>query len=176
MEALGAAATIVQLISFTGEVLASGYGYLKKAKNAPSEIRSLLRETSILNTLLDHLQELVGEQNNSNAKSAVMALESFGIFEDCERLMKIVEEGIRFCERIKGQQFRNLGKRIAWPFKEKDTKDTMAQLGRLREVLSAAVAVDSALTLHNLEAVLGSIDHNVRETMQVITSLLVRFH
>jgi hypothetical protein len=40
MEALGATATIVQLVSFTGEVLALGYGYLAKAKRAPLESRA----------------------------------------------------------------------------------------------------------------------------------------
>jgi hypothetical protein len=32
-------------------------------------------------------------------------------------------------------QVKNLGKRIIWPFKDKETKDAMAQLGRLREAL-----------------------------------------
>jgi hypothetical protein len=51
MEALGSAATILQLVSFTGEVLVLGYGYLSKVKKAASDIRTLLREMAILNAL-----------------------------------------------------------------------------------------------------------------------------
>ena len=164
MEVLGSAATIVQLISFTGQVLVLGYGYLSKVRSAPSEIRLLLRETANLNALLDQLQDLV-EQGNDISKSALETLAKLGVFADCEGLMKVVEKGIKACDQVEGEAVRNLGKKIVWPFKEKETKDTLAQLGRLREVLSAAVVVDSAKTLRNLEVIAKSIDHNVVDTL-----------
>jgi hypothetical protein len=164
MEVLGSAATIVQLISFTGQVLVLGYGYLSKVRNAPSEIRSLLRETANLNALLDELRDLV-EQGNGGAKGALETLAKLGVFADCERLIRVVEKGIKACEHVEGEVVRNLGKKMVWPFKEKETNDTLAQLGRLREALSAAVVVDSAKTLRNLEKVAKSIDHNVIAAM-----------
>jgi hypothetical protein len=166
MEALGSATTIVQLISFTGEVLVLGYGYLSKVKKAASEIRALLREVAILNALLGQLQDIVIEQeDNESIKGALQTLESLGIFRDCETLVKLVEKGVKACEQISDEKLKNLGKKMVWPFKEKNIKDLMAQLGRLREALSAAMMVDSTKTLKNLEVIAKSIDRNLIESL-----------
>lgn len=147
MEAVGAAATIVQLISFTGSVLASGYSYLAKVKRAPSEIRSLLRETASLQALLNELHALVNDLDDSfdeNVNGALDTLHRLGVFEDCQLLIKVVERSLKACQQIDGELARNVGKKVIWPFREKETKDAITQLGRLRESLSTAVVVDSA--------------------------------
>jgi hypothetical protein len=147
MEAVGSAATILQVVSFAGSILASGYGYLSKVKKAPSEIRSLLRETASLKALLHELYALVDDSEDAidkNQSNALDALFRLGVFEDCQSMMKVVERSIQACQHIEGQEMRNLGRRVIWPFQEKETKSTMSQLARLRESLSAAVSVDSA--------------------------------
>lgn len=144
MEAAASAATILQLVSFTGEVLVAGYNYLSKVQKAPSEIRSLLKETAILNAVLDQLQTLITEDASPPIMSALEALTSLNVFGDCRSLMKIVLQSIKACEQVSGQGARNIGRRLLWPFKEKDTKQTLQQLGRLRVALSAAIVVDSA--------------------------------
>lgn len=167
MEALGAAATVVQLISFTGEVLSKGYSFLSKVQKAPSEIRSLLREVANLNALLDQLQSLsieVGAEK-VETQNALQTLENLGVFEDCSRLMHVVKKSLKTCEQIEGHEMSNFGKKLVWPFKEKETKDTMVQLGRLRETLSAAVVVDSAKTLRELENLARGIDKGVIQTL-----------
>jgi hypothetical protein len=162
MEALGSAATIVQLVSFTGEVLVLGYGYLSRVKKAPSEIRALLRETATLNALLAQLQELVGvSPKNSNIDGALQTLERLGVFDDCAKLMKVIERNIKACELVEGERLRNAGRRIVWPFKDKETRDLIAQLGRLKDVVNAAVVVDSAKSLRDLEVIAGSIERGV---------------
>jgi hypothetical protein len=144
MEAAASAATILQLVSFTGEVLVAGYDFLSKVQKAPSEIRSLLKETAILNALLDQLQTLITEEASPHIMSALETLTSLDVFSDCRSLTKVVLQSIKGCEKVSGQGARNFGRRLLWPFKEKDTKQTLQQLGRLREALSAAVVVDSA--------------------------------
>jgi hypothetical protein len=165
MEALGSAATVVQLISFTGDVLVRGYSFLSKVKRAPSEIRVLLRETGNLNALLGELQELAFEEQKGESMGALQMLDRLGIFTDFEKLMRVVEKNIKTCEQIDGEKVKNLGKKMLWPFKEKETKDVVEQLARLREALSAAVAVDSAKKLRNLEMIAKSIDHNLINTL-----------
>jgi hypothetical protein len=144
MEAAASAATILQLVSFTGDVLVAGYDYLSKAQKAPSEVRSLLKETAILNALLDQLQTLITEDAGPHVMTALETLTSLDVFGDCRSLMKIVLQSIKACEQVSGQGARNIGRRLLWPFKEKDTKQTLQQLGRLREAVSAAIVVDSA--------------------------------
>lgn len=162
MEAIGAAATVVQLVSFTGEVLVLGYGYLARVKRAPSEIRALLGETATLNVLLDQLQDIASSSMKAETLSTLGRL---GVFEDCGRLMGVMERGLRACEKVDGEGFKNAGKMMMWPFKEKEMKDLMGQLGRLREVLSTAVVVDSARGLRELEQMAGRVERGVVATL-----------
>jgi hypothetical protein len=171
MEVLGAAATVVQLISFTGDVLLKGYSFLSKVQKAPSEIRGLLREVANLNALLDQLQSLsTGYAIGASTKKlavldALQTLEHLGVFEDCNKLMQAIERTVEACGQIEGHHAKNFGKRLVWPFKEKETKDMLAQLGRLRETLSAAVVVDSASTLRELEELAKRIDETVIQAL-----------
>ncbi|RFU27044.1 hypothetical protein B7463_g9317, partial [Scytalidium lignicola] len=177
MEALGATATIVQLISFTGEVLLAGYSFLNKVRKAPTEIRSLLRETAILNALLDQLQSLATDKGSDiQVRGALETLDKLGVFGECERLVEVVKKAISACELIDGQDVRNLGKKVLWPFKEKETKETMVQLGRLREALSAAVVVDSAQKLRHLEVLASKIDTHVLDALDGITHIEMSMH
>jgi hypothetical protein len=181
MEAIGAAATIVQLISFTGDVLLAGYNFLSRVQKAPSEIRALLREVADLNALLDQLKSLAEEAyfpiGNASAekdttRNALQTLEKLGVFEDCNNLMQVVERSVKACEQVEGQEVRNFGKKLVWPFKEKDTKDMITQLARLRETLSAAVVVDSARTLRDVESLAQGIDGNLIRALCVICFFL----
>ena len=172
MEALGAAATIVQLISFTGEVLLKGYSFLSRVQRASSEIRALMREVANLNALLDQLQSLstepvakIGSVEKENVQNALQTLGDLGVFEDCSTLMQAVDKSVKSCEQVEGHGVQNFAKKVAWPFKEKETKDMMAQLGRLREALSAAVVVDSARSLKELGRLVRKIDVDVIQTL-----------
>lgn len=117
---------------------------MSKVQKAPAEIRSLLKETAYLNASLDQLQKLAAEDANPHTMGALETLVSLNVFGDCRSLMNMVLRSIKTCEQISGQGARNLGKRMLWPFKEKETKETLQELGRLRETLSAASTVDSA--------------------------------
>lgn len=161
MEALASVATIAQLVSFTGEILAAGYSYLNKVKKAPLEIKALLREISQINTLLDQLQDLASDGDSSNILGALEILDKMGVFEDTKALMAAVDKSIKTCQQIEGQAVKNAGKRFMWPFKEKETKDMIMQLARLRDTLNSAVVVDSAKTLKQLKVTARDIDANV---------------
>lgn len=174
MEAVQGVASIVQLLEFTGKLLVSGYSFLSRVYQAPGEIRSLLREVANLNALLGQLQSLATETplgvklenaRKEDSRNALQTLEGLGVFADCSKLIQVVMSTLKTCEQVEGRQVKNLGKKVLWPFKEKETRDLMAQLGRLRETLSAAVVVDSAKTLGELETLAKSIDSGVIQVL-----------
>jgi hypothetical protein len=43
--------------------------------------------------------------------------------------MKVIEKGVKACEQVEGKGLKNVGKKLVWPFKEKEMKDLMVQLG-----------------------------------------------
>lgn len=100
MEAVGAAASVMQLISFTGEVLAIGYGYLAKVRNAPIELKSLLHETASIDVLLEQIQVLAVEVAKPLGTQALQKLDELGILDDCATLMKIVRTSVQSCEQV----------------------------------------------------------------------------
>lgn len=143
MEAVGSAATLLQLLSFTSDVLVAGYSYLSKVKKAPREISLLLKETAEINALLCQFESIVSIENRSHVIGALEKMQFLGVFEDCKVLVSIVLRLIKMCERNDGQLAMNSVKRIMWPFKEKEVKETLQQLARMKDTLSATVAVDS---------------------------------
>ena len=144
MEAAATASALVGLIAFSGDVLCAGYGYIHKVAKAPAEVRMLLSEVASINMLLSRLQLFAEESKDSLCSSALKSLEELGVFRDCAKLINSVQESIDKCREVNGQEIRNVGRMLLWPFKEKETKDTIRQLERLRDTLSTALTVDSA--------------------------------
>lgn len=143
-EMIGSVSAVVSLVEFSGRILSLGYGYLSKVSRAPAEVRLLLSEVANLNVLLGRLQAFADDAFDPSASTALQSLAQLGIFKSCEELLASVYTIIETCQRIDGQDVKNFGKRLIWPLKERETKDTMEQLGRLRDTLTAALATDSA--------------------------------
>lgn len=148
-EIIGSVSAVVSLVEFSGKILSLGYGYLSKVSRAPSEVRLLLSEVANLNVLLGRLQAFAEDAFDPSDSTVLQSLAHLGIFKSCEKLLGSVYTIIDTCQRLDGQDVKNFGKRLIWPFKERETKDTMQQLGRLRDTLTAALAADSAYGFMN---------------------------
>ena len=141
-EIVGTVASIVQLVQLSGSILVTGYGYLSKVSKAPSEIRELLTESAGLNCVLGQLQHMA-ESSNSPDMTLYSLLQN-GVFNDCYQSLDSVKRSLEACEQIGSRDARNLGRRLVWPFKEKEAKSMMQRIGRLRALLSSALNSESA--------------------------------
>lgn len=143
-EAVGAVASVAQLVHLSGTLLAGGYGFLSKVVRAPTEIRSLLTEAAALNGLLGQLQATTDAAPSLTPEDTVQNLERLGVFKECEHALMSIQKALARCEQIHGQEVKNFGRRLMWPFKEKETKDELQRLHRLRSLLANAVEANSA--------------------------------
>ena len=150
MTALAAASSITSLVQFSGTVLSEGYGYIAKVARAPKELRLLLNETATLNTLLDQLQLLV-ENDSKVAKTAVFNLEETGAIAESRCLLQTVNQSIAACQPTKGHSAKNFGKRLLWPFKEKETKELMQRFHVVRDNFTSALSIDATAALRRIE-------------------------
>ena len=144
MEGIAAASTVVQLIDFSGKILAAGYGFLSKVVRAPAEIRMLLNEIANINTLLDRMQTFATTAADPGAHTALQALSLRGTFDDCEQSLKAAQKCLDACKQSDGEQVKNFGRALRWPLTEREMKDTMQKLRVLQDQLTAALTVDSA--------------------------------
>jgi hypothetical protein len=78
MAEVAAVATIVQLVDFSGKILAAGYTFLAKVARAPTEIRMLLSDVANVNALLGQIQSLTSDVADTNASTALNSLASLG--------------------------------------------------------------------------------------------------
>ena len=143
-EVVGTVASIAQLVHISGALLAGGYGFLSKVARAPTEIRSLLTETAAINSLLGQLQQMVDGKLEPVPDDALQALQRIGIFQECHSILTTVGKALAKCEQVYGHDVRNFGRRLAWPFKEKETKDSLQRLHHLRGILANALEANSA--------------------------------
>lgn len=142
-EVLGAASAIAGLISLSGTVLAEGYAYVASVRRAPKELRELLCESAALDAVLDQLQGFIDESRGIEDESARLKdLAQAGVINECKESLLLVQRSISRCQQVKGEDLRNLGKRVVWPFKEKETKEVLARLSRIRGHLTTTLTAD----------------------------------
>lgn len=144
-EALATASAITGLISLSGTLLAQGYTFAATVHRAPQELREILSEAASLDVVLSQLQSILDrEAEPKSTLPVLLQLGEAGVIDDCKEALMVVKQSISKCEQIKGQQMRNLGKRITWPFRDKETKDVLGRLSRIRGNLSSALTADMA--------------------------------
>ncbi|KAF2260185.1 hypothetical protein CC78DRAFT_37302 [Lojkania enalia] len=143
-ELVGTVASVAQLISLSGELLAGGYGFLAKVARAPSEIRSLLTEAAAINSLLAQLQCLTDAKSELPTGDALSTLERLGVFRECQTTLKSIQKALTACEQMHGNDVKNFGRRLIWPFKERETKEALQRLHHLRDLLANAVEANNA--------------------------------
>jgi hypothetical protein len=144
-EVVGVIASVTQLVQISGTLLAGGYGFLSRVSKAPSELRTLLAETAAINSILEQLQIIANSTPKPiSPNDALKALERLGVFQECQRTIKSIQKALDICEQVHGRDVGNFGRRLMWPFKEKETKDALQQLHRLRGLLANAIETNSA--------------------------------
>ena len=142
MDAVSAASAIAALISLSGAIVAQSYQYISSVRGAPRELRLLISEVAALNELLDQLQNLATVTDGNSVTKVFETFSRSGGITTCTELFKDVETSVHTCIHVNGQNKRNAAKSLLWPFKERETRDTLQKLDRMKSTLNAAVSLD----------------------------------
>lgn len=147
-ELLGISSGIAGLLALSGVILSKGYTYISSVRDAPEELRFLLNETAALNIVLSQLSRLAANTGTTNSgnngfSGTLFSLSSSGTIDQCTVLLEAVERSIKGCEQFKGEKLNNLKKKLIFPFREREVKETLQRLGSLRETFTAAISVDT---------------------------------
>ena len=155
MEAVGLAASLASLLEISGKIVTAGYGYISKVAHAPSRMRMVLSEVSSVDLVLGRLEEYSARRSGSGSASVLYTLSRNGVLKDCTEVLKKIDGTVQTCmaeseAQSSKHEVKAFIKRVVWPMKEKETKEILGHLDRLRSILSDAIAQDSAASLQRL--------------------------
>lgn len=170
-ELLGISSGIAGLLALSGAILSKGYTYISSVRGAPEELRFLLNETAALNIVLSQLSQLAanaGAKNSGNngVFSTLSSLSSSGVIDQCTVLLEAVARSIKSCEQLKGEELNNFKKKLIFPFREREVKETLRRLGSLRETFTAAISVDTMWVFSTVLCIWPVVDCDRRVTVQ----------
>jgi hypothetical protein len=149
-EALALGSSIIGVIQIADRVISLCKWYIETAREAPSDLRTILVETSTTKTILETLQFLVdcshGPLTTLNSLTG-----DEGPIEGCRRTVAELEELFPTDSAPKNRRGKskkgkmdNALKALAWPFKEKRAKKVLKELSRYKMIINLALSTDSA--------------------------------
>lgn len=82
---------------------------------------------------------------DTGSSGAVLeSLTDTGIFEDCQKTLEVINSTLSEYEKCHKKGIEKIGHRLVWPMKEKEIKDAMNRLSRLRDIISTVIQTTTA--------------------------------
>ncbi|KAH8672104.1 ankyrin repeat-containing domain protein [Tricladium varicosporioides] len=152
------AATVIQLIQFSGAVLGCCYKYISKAKNAPKEIQRVIDEISSLKGILEHLKPFADSQEGERFDLLRSLNGKNGSFQACSGTLNEVEKSLEAL--IEASTVR---RRLQWPLEAKKIDEALQSLTAHKTNFILALAGDSAASNILVENSIGEVKLSLLE-------------
>lgn len=152
------AATVIQLIQFSGAVLGCCYKYISKAKNAPKEIQRVIDEISSLKGILEHLKPFADSQEDERFALLRSLDGKNGSFQACSGTLNEVEKSLEAL--IEASSVR---RRLQWPLEAKKIDEALQSLSAHKTNFILALAGDSAASNVLVENSIGEVKLSLLE-------------
>ncbi|KFZ02901.1 hypothetical protein V502_11411 [Pseudogymnoascus sp. VKM F-4520 (FW-2644)] len=153
MEAVGALASIVQLVDATAKLI----NYLKDVRAAEKQISTVQSEIEIIHNVLVALQTSVDE----NPKTFHVTLTALNAKDGI--LFEISSFITDFKEKLEAKPGRKLGRKISWPFDKSRFQQDLERIQRYKTILICALLNDSIILMAKILDGVDTIKHGVEE-------------
>lgn len=147
MDPLSIAASIFAVVQIADRVISLCKYYLELSRDAPSDLRAILIETSALRTILDNIQFLASSGHGPTTLNTLTGND--GPIEGCRKTLDQLN-GL-FSSDYLHQTWGNRSKRrkvkatlttLAWPFKESTARKLLVEVVQHKTTLNLALTVD----------------------------------
>jgi hypothetical protein len=149
VEAISLSVAVIALIQTAGQVISFCKFYIETVHNAPSDLRSILIETSTTKSVLESLQFLI------SCKSGL--LEIPGVLSSVDGAIEQLKSTITEIERLFPSNFSptpeaNTSKRehvksiltaLRWPLKENKARKLVEEMRRCKDIINLALTTES---------------------------------
>ena len=149
-EAVAVGASVIAIIQIAERIVGLCKFYIETARDAPSDLRMILIETSTLKTILENLNFL----NACDGPLSAAARQSSGAnspIEGCLRTIKELEKLFPADrdqtvgqERAKRRRLKSTWTVLAWPLKESKARKLLGKMTRYKSTLILSLTTTSA--------------------------------
>ena len=148
-EALAVGASVIAIIQMTDRIIGLCKFYIETARDAPSDLRVILVETSALKTILENLNFLTAcDGPDSTATRRISGAD--GPIEGCFRTVTELEKlfpsdsvGTRGRKSSKRRRLTSVLTALAWPLKENKARKLLDEMMRYKTTISLALTTNS---------------------------------
>ena len=140
MAELAAAATVMQLIQFSGVVLTGCYEYINKAKSATSELEKVINDVSGLEGILRQLHLLMADPDDERHALLKSLGRPDGPFQACSQALQKLHKKLRALTEASSAR-----RKLLWPLEEVKILEILRRLGEQKQTFILALAGDHAL-------------------------------
>ena len=153
-EAIAVGASVIAIIQAADRVIGLCKYYLEIARDAPSDLRSILVETSTLKTVLENLTFLMS-CDDPTSTSYTMLLRDDGPIQGCQKTIGQLE-GLLPTRPSQSAKPKSSKRRrvesvltaLAWPLKEEKARKLLHEISRYKSTLDLALTATTAYLLH----------------------------
>jgi hypothetical protein len=147
-EAVALGASIITIFQIADRVIGLCKLYIEAVHDAPSDLRTILIETSTMKTILENVQFLMSCNNRPSAMLDVLS-DADGPIERCQSAIAKME-GLFPSEYTQGLG-GNISKRqkvkvslatLAWPFKENRARKLVEEVIRYKSTINLALTTE----------------------------------
>jgi len=146
MEALGGAASIMQVLQISEQIVSACYQYYRSARSAKKDIIQVINIVGGLKSTLENLQLLIGDPVDPRLSHLVCLDEPL---KSCQCALTTVATKLRI-DPTKPPNARevkvNLGTHLTWPWKEKEIEKILSVIEKQKTIFILALGGDTLLT------------------------------
>ncbi|KAK2729735.1 hypothetical protein CKAH01_02709 [Colletotrichum kahawae] len=151
-EAIGLAASVFATVQIADRVISLCKRYIESIQDAPSDLRTILIETSSVKAILENVKVLI-ECDNGQSDIFDTLKGPSGPIEGCREAMKSLEglfrtdtaasQGLSRSRKLKSHALVTLAT-LAWPLKESKAKKLLQDVATHKSTISLALAAGTA--------------------------------
>lgn len=134
MAEVAAAATVLQLIQFSGAVLSGCYDYVSKAQSANREVKKIINDVSGLEGILKRLHVLVSDESSNRHALLKSLARPNGPFDACLRALEDLRN--RLAKLTNASSAR---RKLLWPLEEVRILELLRRLSEQKQTLILAL-------------------------------------
>jgi hypothetical protein len=177
-EAVAFVASVAGIIQLADRIIELCKFYIETARQAPSDLRAILIETSTIKTILENLQFLIAVNSNNISPSLKASLSGedgpiqgyLRAITQLEALFPSVSAPRDKDGLSKRAKIENTMKSLAWPFKESRAKRLLAEMTRYKSMINLALTTESVHDIKDIKNITTEIHAVFTGTSDLATS------